>query len=56
MLYHLGKANVVADALSRVYLVSVAHVEKKRKVFVRELIRPFRCKVEKFTFGLCSYA
>ena len=29
--YHPGKANVVADALSRLFMVSVAHVEEKRK-------------------------
>ena len=29
--YHLGKANVVADALSRLFMVSVAHVEEKKK-------------------------
>ena len=29
--YHLGKGNVVADALSRLSMGSVAHVEDKRK-------------------------
>ncbi|KAF3673414.1 putative cyanidin-3-O-glucoside 2-O-glucuronosyltransferase-like [Capsicum annuum] len=31
MLYHLGKANVVADALSRLSMGSIAHVEKDKK-------------------------
>ena len=30
--YHLGKANVVADALRRLSMDSVAHFEEERKV------------------------
>ena len=29
--YHPGKENVVADALSRLYIGSVAHVEEEKK-------------------------
>ena len=29
--YHLGKANVVADSLSRLSMGSIAHVEDERK-------------------------
>ena len=35
--YHPGKANVVADALSRLSIGSVAHVEKKRKEVVKDI-------------------
>lgn len=35
--YHLGKANVVADALSRVSMESVAHVDNKKKDSAREV-------------------
>ena len=31
MPYHLNKANVVADSLRRVFMVSIAHVDDKRK-------------------------
>ena len=37
--YHLGKANVVADALSRLSMDSVAHVEEERKELVKEVHR-----------------
>ena len=33
--YHPGKANVVANALSRLSMGSVAHVEKERKELVK---------------------
>ncbi|KAH0670724.1 hypothetical protein KY285_025700 [Solanum tuberosum] len=39
VLYHPGKANVVADALSRLYMGSVAHVEDEKKDLVREVHR-----------------
>ena len=38
VLYHAGKANVVADALSRLSMNSVSHVEDEKKELVRELI------------------
>ena len=44
--YHLGKANVVVDALSRLYMGSVAHVEEKRK----ELVKTFHWLSH---FGVC---
>ena len=37
--YHDGKANVVADALSRLAMGSVAHVEEKRKELVKDVHR-----------------
>ena len=37
--YHLGKANVVADALSRLSIGSVAHVEEKRKELLKDVHR-----------------
>ena len=36
-LYHLGKANVVADALSRLSMGSVAHVEDSKKKLAQEV-------------------
>ena len=37
--YHPGKANVVADALSRLYMGSVVHVEDERKELVKDIHR-----------------
>ena len=37
--YHPGKANVVADAFSRLSMGSVAHVEEKRKELVKDVHR-----------------
>ena len=37
--YHPGKANVVADALSILYMGSVAHVEEERKELVKDVHR-----------------
>ena len=37
--YHPGKVNVVADALSRLSMDSVAHVEEERKELVKEVHR-----------------
>ena len=39
VLYHPGKANVVADALSRVYMGSVTHVADDKKQLVKEVHR-----------------
>lgn len=36
MLYNLGKTNIVVDALSRLSIGSVAHVEDDKKEFVHE--------------------
>ena len=35
--YHPGKANVVADALSRLSMGSVAHVEEERKDLLKDI-------------------
>ena len=35
--YHLGKANIVADALSRLSMGSVAHVEDSKKKLALEV-------------------
>ena len=43
--YHPGKANVVADALSRLSMGSVADVEKKRKELVEDVHRLARLGV-----------
>ena len=39
MHYHPGKANVVADALSRLSMGSVAHVAEQRKEIVKDVHR-----------------
>ena len=36
-LYHLGKANVVADALSRKFSGSLAHISVERRPLIQEL-------------------
>ena len=38
-LYHPGKANVVADALSRMTMGSVSHVEQEKKELVKDVHR-----------------
>ena len=35
VLYHLGKANVVADALNRITMASVSHMEENKKEIVK---------------------
>ena len=37
--YHPGKVNLVADALSRLSMVSVAYVEEERKELVKDVHR-----------------
>ena len=37
ILYHPGKANIVADALSRKSLGSLAHISTERRSLVKEL-------------------
>ena len=37
--YHPGKANVVADALSRLFMGSVSHVNEKRLELVKDVHR-----------------
>ena len=37
MHYHLGKANVVADSLSRIRMGCTTHVEDEKKELVREV-------------------
>ena len=43
--YHPSKANVVADALSRLSLGSVAHVEEENKELVKDVHRLARLGV-----------
>ena len=43
--YHSGKANVTEDALSRLSMSSVAHVEEKRKDLVKDVHRLARLGV-----------
>ncbi|KAH0655603.1 hypothetical protein KY285_030485 [Solanum tuberosum] len=45
VLYHLDKANVVADALSRLSTGSMAHIEDKKKELVRDMHRLARLGV-----------
>ena len=37
MLYHLAKANVMADALSRVFIGSISHVVEGKKELARDV-------------------
>ena len=43
--YHPGKESVVEDALSRLSVNSVAHVEKERKELVKDVHRLARLRV-----------
>ena len=44
--YHPCKANVVADALSRLYIGSVAHVEEEMKDLVKDVHKLARLGAE----------
>jgi len=50
VLYHPGKANVVADALSRLSMGSVAYVEDEKKELVHEVHRLARLGVQLIDF------
>ena len=41
ILYHPGKANVVADALSRKSMESLAHIAEQKRETIKELCRLF---------------
>ena len=43
--YHLGKANVVADALSRMSMVSTSKIEDEKKELVKDIHRLVRLGV-----------
>ena len=43
--YHPGKTNVVVDALSRLSMVSVSHIDEAKKVLVEEVHRLARLGV-----------
>jgi len=45
ILYHPGKANVVADALSRLSMGSTAHVEKEKRELAKDVHRLVRLRV-----------
>ena len=45
MNYHPGKTNEVEHSLCRLYMVSVAHVEKERKELIRDVHRLARLGV-----------
>ncbi|XP_015163890.1 uncharacterized protein [Solanum tuberosum] len=45
VVYHHGKANIVVDALSRMYMGSVAHVEEERKELAKDGHRLARLRV-----------
>ena len=45
VLYHPGKANVVADALNRMTMGSVSHVKKHKKDLVKDVHRLARLGV-----------
>lgn len=46
VLYHPSEANVVADALSSLSMVRVAHIEDKKKELVFEVHRLFQLGVQ----------
>ena len=52
--YHLGKANVVADALSILYMGSVYHVEEERKELVKDVQRLARLGVQHMSISHSS--
>ena len=41
ILYHLGKANVVADSLSKKSMRSLAHIVEQKREAIKELYRLF---------------
>ena len=41
ILYHPGKANIVADALSRKSMESLTHIAEQKREVVKELCRLF---------------
>ena len=45
VLYHPGKANVVADALSRMTMGSVSHIDEAKKDLVKDVHRLARLGV-----------
>ena len=47
--YHPGKTNVVADALSRLSMGSVVHVEEERKELVKDFHRLARLGVRRMS-------
>ena len=51
MHYHPGKANVVADALSRLSMGSVAHVEEERKELAKDVHRLARLEVRRISIS-----
>ena len=53
VLYHTGKTNMVTDALSRMTMVSVSHVEEEKKELVKEVHRldPLGVRLEYSTNG-----
>ena len=45
VLYHTGKANMVADALSRMTMSNVSHVDEAKKNLVKDVHRLARLGV-----------
>ena len=45
VLYHPGKANVVADALSHMHMVSLSHIDEAKKDLVKDVHRLVRLGV-----------
>ncbi|KAH0658050.1 hypothetical protein KY289_026798 [Solanum tuberosum] len=52
--YHPGKANVVADGLTRLSMGSVAHVEEERKELARDVHRLSRVAVRLMSIADCG--
>ena len=52
--YHPSKANVVADALSRLFMGSVAHVEEERNELVKDVHRFARLGVCLISISNCG--
>lgn len=54
ILYHSGKANVVADAHSRLYMGCVSHVEDSKKKLAQEVHQLTRLGVRLIDSAECS--
>ena len=55
VLYYPSKANVVADALSRITMDSVSHVEKIKKYLVKDVHRLARLSVRLEDSPSCGF-
>ena len=59
VLYHLGKSNVMADALSRLSMGSISHVEDSKKKMAQEIHQLTRLGirlVDSSESGICVHS